>query len=107
MKKSLLGISLLTITCLYGLLGIIIIPITYMAGVDTIIGIYITIGIIVLQFLLAPFFTDLSMKWFYKAKFNEEIPEYLKTFITELCNKYNVKYPKIGIIHDGAPNAFT
>ena len=71
MKKSLLGISLLTITCLYGLLGIIIIPITYMAGVDTIIGIYITIGIIVLQFLLAPFFTDLSMKWFYKAKFNE------------------------------------
>ena len=80
MKKSLLGISLLTITCLYGLLGIIIIPITYMAGVDTIIGIYITIGIIVLQFLLAPFFTDLSMKWFYKAKFNEEIPEYLKTF---------------------------
>ena len=28
--------------------------------------------IFVLQFLLAPFFTDLSMKWFYKAKFDYE-----------------------------------
>lgn len=107
MKKGLMGVSLITITCLYGLLGIIIIPLAYLIGGNILIGIFISIIILALQFLLAPFFTDLTMKWFYKAKFGEEIPEYLKLFITETCNKYNIKYPKIGIIHDGAPNAFT
>ena len=51
--------------------------------------------------------TDLSMKWFYKAKFNYEVPEYLKKFIEEVCKDNNMKYPRIGYIDDGAPNAFT
>ena len=107
MKKNLLGISLITMTCLYGLLAAIIILIFILTGLPVINGIIISIIILIIQFLISPFLTDLSMKWFYKARFENDIPEYLKNFINQICDKYNMKYPKIGLIDDGAPNAFT
>ena len=107
MKKNIIGVSLITLTCLYGLLAAIIILVTILVGGEALIGIGISLIVLILQFLLAPFFTDITMKWFYKAKFNEEIPEFLKNFISDECNKHKMKYPKIGLIHDGAPNAFT
>ena len=69
--------------------------------------ILIAIIILVVQYLIAPFFTDLSMKWFYKARFDCQPPEYLVNFINSVCAQNNMKYPKIGYIDDGAPNAFT
>ena len=107
MKRNLLGISLLTISGLYFLLAAVIILITIITGQPVIIGIVISAIILVIQFLISPFMTDLSMKWFYKAKFNYEVPEYLKKFIEEVCKDNNMKYPRIGYIDDGAPNAFT
>lgn len=107
MKKNLLGISLITMTCLYGLLAAIIILIFILTGLPVINGIVLSIIILIIQFLISPFLTDLSMKWFYKARFENDIPEYLKNFINQICDKYNMKYPKIGLIDDGASNAFT
>ena len=107
MKSKVLGVSLFTITCLYGLLAGIIILATMLLGGSVLIACIAGIVVIALQFLVAPWLTDLSMRFFYKAKFDQEIPEYLKKFIEEQCAKHNVKYPKIGIINDGAPNAFT
>ncbi len=107
MKKSLLGISLLTITGLYGLLAAVIILITLLTDIPVLYGIITSIIILIVQFLISPFLTDLTMKWFYKAKFNHEIPEYLKKFIEEVCKNNKMKYLRIGYIDDGAPNAFT
>lgn len=107
MKSKLFGISMITITCLYGLLAGIIILATMLLGGNVLIAIGVSLFIIAIQFLIAPWLTDLSMRFFYKAKFDKEIPEYLKKFIEEECAKHKVKYPKIGIIDDGAPNAFT
>ncbi len=107
MKKSLLGVSLFTLTCLYGMLAAVIIAVCLFTGLPVMGGIVLSIIILILQFLVAPFFTDLSMKWFYKANFDYNMPDYLKNFITEVCNKYNMKFPRIGYIDDGAPNAFT
>ena len=107
MKKNILGISLLTLTCMYGLLGAIIILVTILVGGQALIGIGIALAVMIIQFLIAPWVTDLSMRWFYSARFDEQIPEYLRNFIDEECKKHNMKYPKVGIIHDGAPNAFT
>ena len=107
MKRNLLGISLLTITGLYVMLSAVIILLTIITNQPVIYGIGISIIILIIQFLISPFITDLSMKWFYKAKFNHEIPTYLKKFIEEICQKENMKYPRIGFIDDGAPNAFT
>ncbi len=107
MKKNLFGISLITVTCLYGILAGVVILITLIAGGSVLQAILWSLVILIVQFIISPWLTDLSMKWFYKAKFDGEIPDYLKSFIESECQKHNVKYPKIGFIDDGAPNAFT
>ena len=107
MKKNLFGISMITITCLYGLLAGVVIFVTLVLGGNALYAVLGSLIVLVIQFLISPWLTDLSMRWFYKAKFDEEIPDYLKKFIEEECIKHKVKYPKIGIIDDGAPNAFT
>ena len=107
MKKNLFGISMLTITCLYGLLAGIVIFITLVCGGDVLYAVLGSLGVLILQFLISPILTDLSMKLFYKANFDGDVPEYLKEFIQRECEKHHVKYPRIGFINDGAPNAFT
>ena len=107
MKNKLLSISLFTITCLYGLLAAIVILAVMLLGGEVLYAIIGSIIVIIIQFLISPWLTDLTMKFFYHADFNKEIPQYLKEFIEQECNKYGVKYPKIGIIDDGGPNAFT
>ena len=107
MKNNLLGISLITIAGLYFLLAAVIILVAILTGIPVIYGIIASIIILVIQFLISPFITDLTMKWFYKVKWNYEVPDYLKKFIEEVCEKKQMKYPKIGFIDDGAPNAFT
>lgn len=107
MKKGLFGISLLTMSCLYGMLAAVVILVGILCGVNLDLILLISIGLFILQFLIAPWLTDLTMRWFYKAKFNHTMPEYLTSFITEVCQTHKMKYPKIGYIDDGAPNAFT
>ena len=107
MKKNLFGISMMTLVGLYVLLSVIIIGLFLVFNLPVQYGILSSIIIIIIQFLISPFLTDLSMKWFYHAKFDAEIPEYLNKFIQEQCTKYNMKYPRIGYINDGSPNAFT
>ena len=107
MKKGLFGISMLTLTCLYGILCALVILIVMIAGGDVLFAIIGGIIVIIIQFLISPWLTDLTMRWFYKAKMNYDVPDYVKEFISDLCTKYGVTYPKIGFIDDGAPNIFT
>ena len=107
MKKSILGVSLITTSCLYGLLAAVVILITLMAGGEVLTAIYGSIIVLIIQFLISPALTDLSMRLFYRVKFDQDVPEFAKKYIEELCKKYDVKMPKLGIIEDGGPNAFT
>ena len=107
MKKNLLGISTLTLVGLYALLSVVVLGVCLIIDLPVLYGIIFSIIVLILQFLLAPFFTDLTMKWFYKTDFNAEIPAYLKDFIQGVCDKEGFKYPKVGVIYDKAPNAFT
>lgn len=107
MKKSLAFVSLLTMTVLYGILGFVIALICFVCGfraTNAILGVAI---VMVIQFLISPWLTDLNMRWFYKADFDASIPDYLSSFIHEVCTEKKMKYPKIAVIADGAPNAFT
>ena len=83
MKKSLFGVSMLTITCLYGILAGVIILVTIVAGGNVLYAVLGSLIVLIIQFLISPWLTDLSMKWFYKAKFGGEIPDYLKKFTKE------------------------
>ena len=107
MKRNLMGISLITVSCLYGILAGVVILITLLVGGNVLYAILGSLIVLIIQFIISPWITDLTMRFIYRAKFDKEIPDYLKNFIQEECTKHNVKYPKIGIIDDGAPNAFT
>ena len=104
---GLLGVSIITCAVLYGLLAAILVVVFMIVEVPIWISFAIVVAVIVIQFLIAPWITDLTQKWFYKTDFNASIPPYLKKFIAETCEQNGIKYPKIGIIADGAPNAFT
>ena len=105
--KNLFAVSTMTLVMLYALLSIVILAVCLICNIPMIYGVGISIIILIIQFLISPFITDLTIKWFYKASFDKEIPEYLKKFIEEVCTQENMKYPRIGVIDDGAPNAFT
>ena len=107
MKKSLALVSTLTLTCLYGLLVAIVLLFCALTDTSALSALLISLIILIIQFLISPWLTDLSMKWFYNVNFNYDVPEYLDSFINEICEKYGMKHPKIGFIDDGAPNAFT
>lgn len=107
MKKGLFAISMATIAVLYGLLVVIAIIAVKIAGGSVLFALGIAVIILIIQFLISPWITDLTQKWFYKTQFGYEVPEYLREFIEKTCSENKIKYPKIGYIDDGAPNAFT
>ena len=107
MKGKLLAISTFTLVGLYALLSVIVLGVCLFTETNMLIGLGISIFILIIQFLIAPWLTDLTMKWFYKAKFGAEIPAYLDQFVDSICEKYKMKKPRFAIIDDGAPNAFT
>ena len=107
MKKILFGVSAATMALLYGLLVLILLIVFHLTGVPLIIAVIAAAIVLFIQFLISPFLTDLTQRLFYKTRFGAEIPEYLREFIEQVCQKQHMKYPKIGLIDDGAPNAFT
>ena len=52
---------------------------------------------------------DISLRWFYKTKWipPSQLPLHLRNFIGKICYNHKMKYPRIGLIFDGSPNAFT
>ena len=105
--SKLFGVSIITVTCLYGLLVALGVGISLACGVSILPALIVGIIILIIQFIISPWLMDLTTKWLYKADFNAEIPEYLKSFIEEVCKNNKIKYPKIGIINDGTPNCYT
>ena len=105
--SKLVSISLITITCLYGLLVGLAVFISLMCGVSVLPALIGGAIVLIIQFIISPWLMDLTTKWLYKADFNKEVPDYLKNFINDICMKKNIKYPKIGIINDGSPNCNT
>lgn len=67
------------------------------------------VAIAILHFVLGPYLMDISLRFLYKVKWvqHDNIPDYLASFIEKVCSDRGIKFPRIGIIYDGAPNAFT
>jgi Zn-dependent protease with chaperone function len=61
------------------------------------------------QFLISPFLMDFIMRFVYKMSWIDKnlLPPEMAQAITEEETKHGFKIGKIGIIHDGTPNAFT
>lgn len=62
------------------------------------------LGILLLQFLLGP----LVLQWIYKIQWTpESYPPETMAFIEQTCAAQGLPKPRLGIINDGNPNAFT
>lgn len=107
MKNKLVLTSLITITGLYAVLILFLLIVFNVFGWSISYLLIASVIVLIIQFLIAPSLMDLVMKCFYKVKFDVNIPDYLKEYIERICNDNKMKYPKIGYIKDGSPNAFT
>ncbi len=101
--------STATIVGLYALLGAVLIAAVEFVGADLTNAVIGAAAIIVLQFLIGPFFMDLSLRWLYRMDWvsPEELPDHLRRFVKRVCEEKNIRFPKFAVINDGAPQAFT
>ncbi len=98
-----------TLFLLYGFLTLFLIALVNFKVIGAFTALVAGIIFAILQFLLSPFIMDLSLRWFYRARWvsPEELPSHLKEFLERVCLKYHIRFPRVGIIPDGSPNAFT
>ncbi len=97
------------IVLLYGFLGLILLALAEVGVLPVSVAVAIGMGIIILQFALGPWMMDLALRWIYKFSWVsvEQLPPHLRNFVTRVAAEQKMKVPSFGIIHDGAPNAFT
>ncbi|MBI2583707.1 MAG: M48 family metalloprotease [Candidatus Aenigmarchaeota archaeon] len=105
--------SLFTLILLSGFLIAILLSLLYFTGL---IDIYLLFGLTILinfvLWLVCPTISDWIYRFFYKLRW-VTIDELRKTspasadFLVKTCRKYNFNVPKLGIIPDKNPNAFT
>ena len=94
---------------LYGILGGFLYFLAAAGRISPDIAVAVGAGVALLQFAVSPLFMDLSLNWVYTMHWatGDELPAHLDDFIGRACAEEDIAYPDIGIIHDGAPNAFT
>jgi Zn-dependent protease with chaperone function/Zn-finger nucleic acid-binding protein len=97
------------IVLLYGVLGLVLITLAQLHILPASVAVGIGLAIIVLQFALGPWLMDLALRWIYKFSWLsiDDLPDHLRDFVVRVAGEQNMKVPSFGLIHDGAPNAFT
>lgn len=105
--------SLLTLTLLSSFVfGLVILVLLYSNSITIWLAIGLTIGINFILWIFGPYLTDVINRWLYKAKFlsKEELtqlhPE-VAQIIEQVATQYQFRFPKVGIIPDKNPTAFT
>ena len=83
---KLVAASVGTVVGLYGVLLLLLIIIFELCGIGLNYLIISAAMLLLLDFLLAPIFMDISLNWFYKIKWRnkDEIPQYVADFIQEI-----------------------
>jgi Zn-dependent protease with chaperone function len=101
--------SVFTLGILYGLLGLLLISLVMFGYLDGTVALVLGIAIAAVQFLVGPWIMDLSLRWVYAFDWVEpdQLPPHLRSFIERVCAENKMKFPHVGLIHDGAPTAFT
>ncbi len=98
--------SLLILLALYGLLFVLGDLLLVRMHASVLWAVAFSIALIGLQYLAGPFFID----WILKIVWDDDLsllPEANREFVLKLCAERGLKRPRIGIIYDGNPNAFS
>lgn len=110
---KLFGASLITLGLISSFVFFIIaLILIYTDSLNVWLAVGLTIIFNFVMWLVGPWFTDWINKFFYKVRFltpedvTAEYPQ-IAMLITQICTEYNFKFPKIGVIPDNNPTAFT
>lgn len=101
--------SIMVLFGLYALLSIFLIIFVELGKISASFALIVGIIVAALQFIFGPFFMDLSLRLLYKMSWikPEDLPQHLRNFMTKICQDKKINFPRMGIILDGSPNAFT
>jgi Zn-dependent protease with chaperone function/Zn-finger nucleic acid-binding protein len=101
--------STLVLVLLYGLLSLVLITLVQFSVLGPAVALGIGVAIALLQFTLGPWIMDLMLRWLYDFRWvkPDELPEHLQAFVQRVCDQHRMRFPSFGLIHDGAPAAFT
>ncbi|WP_432408473.1 zinc metalloprotease HtpX [Wukongibacter sp. M2B1] len=113
--KMMLRRTLLLMTILFGVVFAVATAIIWKLGLNISYGILVSVVVVGLQFLLGPWIIDTI----YKVELDDpriydnpdliynNISSEIIDFIENTCKEVGIPKPKIGVIDDGNPNAFT
>ena len=106
---SLAFTSTCVVLSLYGLLFGIIVLCMEIFQLPWTSGLMVYAGFILLQFWLSPFIMDLQLKWIGSLDWVplEKLPPHFQKSLRRLCRICRIPIPRIGIIRDGSPGAYT
>jgi heat shock protein HtpX len=97
--------SILVLALLFGLLFAVGMAITTYFDMPLWVAFAFALGILFLQYLLGPWILQLIYKIQWPDP--ESVDPALAAFIRRACAEKNIPIPRLGLIHDGNPNAFT
>jgi len=97
------------LAALYGMLVAFLFLLAALGVMTSDTAIAMGVGAILFQFFVGPVLMDWSLAWLHSLKWvsPDELPSDLRNFLRDLCAKEGIVSPKLGIIEDGNPNAFT
>jgi Zn-dependent protease with chaperone function len=97
--------SVLVLGLMFGLLFAVASGVLYYAQAPLWLAAVCAVAVIGLQFLVSPWIIELMFRIRWLTP--EELPPYLESFLRERANRHRLRMPRVGIIEDGNPNAFT
>ena len=94
---------------LYGLMLLGIIFLMEMQQLSLFSGVFIWLLIVLVQFYFSPIFIDWQLKLFGSLNWTkvDDLPSSFKKSLLKLCAENHIPIPKVGIINDGSPQAYT
>ena len=109
--------SVVTLTLIGGIVLVLVLAVVFILdsthpGRGLVISLFITLAFNLAAFFISPWFMDLSQRWLYQTRWVPltEIatlsPETAE-LIQQVCAAQNIKTPRLGIIDDQNPTAFT
>lgn len=105
--------SLVTLGLIFGMVcGVILAALVFTDNVDLGFAITLTIVINGVIFLISPWLSDLSLRWFNKMQFLEDAEVKARypgvhKLMHDVANQYGFSAPRLGLIPDRNPTAFT
>jgi Zn-dependent protease with chaperone function len=101
--------SVMVLGALYGMTFLaMVLAVAYVRlGLD--VAVVLATIVITAQYFLSPLLLDLFLRFMQSLEWvdREELPPHLVAFMDKVCRARRIPFPRVGIIDDGNPNAFT